>query len=80
MLRGSFTQAHQRDRRTIPAIVANLDYNAPKRWMGAMDAFDKIVAGKVDGFRDLGSDVPPFKCYNASEWLRKVLIGFEYTH
>lgn len=71
MLRGSFTQAHQRDRRTIPAIVENLDYDAPRRWMGAMDEFDKIVAGKVSGFRDLGSDCPPFKCYDASEWLKK---------
>ncbi len=47
MLRGSFTQAHQRDRRTIPAIVEHLDWNAPKMWMGAMNAFDKIVEGKV---------------------------------
>lgn len=71
MLRGSFTQAHQRDRRTIPAIVESIDFDAPRRWMGAMNEFDKIVVGKVPGFKDLGSDSPPFKCYDASEWLQK---------
>lgn len=71
MLRGSFTQAHQRDRRTIPAIVENIDFDAPRRWMGAMNEFDKIVASRVPGFRDLGADCPPFKCYEATEWLRR---------
>jgi hypothetical protein len=71
MLRGSFTQAHQRDRRTIPAIVGNIDWDAPRRWMGAMEAFDKTVAGRVKGFRDLGADCPPFKTWDASEWLKK---------
>merc|ERR1711871_1652808 len=71
MLRGSFTQAHQRDRRTIPAIVGNIDWDAPRRWMGAMEAFDMTVAGRVKGFRDLGADCPPFKTWDASEWLKK---------
>ena len=71
MLRGSFTQAHQRDRRTIPAIVENIDFDAPRRWMTAMNDFDKIVEGNVPGFQDLGSDSPPFKCYDASAWLQK---------
>ena len=71
MLRGSFTQAHQRDRRTIPAIVENIDFDAPRRWYGAMEAFNKIVDGKVPGFRDLGADCPPFKTWDATEWLRK---------
>jgi hypothetical protein len=71
MLRGSFTQAHQRDRRTIPTIVENIDFDAPRRWHGAMQAFDKIVAGRVPGFRDLGADCPPFKTWDATEWLKK---------
>lgn len=71
MLRGSFTQAHQRDRRTIPAIVENLDWDAPRRWYGAMQEFEKVLAGRVPGFRDLGADCPPFKTWDASEWLKK---------
>jgi len=71
MLRGSFTQAHQRDRRTIPTIVENIDYNAPKRWFDSMQKFDNMTSGKIPGFRDLGADVPPFKCYDASEFLTK---------
>eukprot|EP00614_Pseudopedinella_elastica_P008257 CAMPEP_0172586538 /NCGR_PEP_ID=MMETSP1068-20121228/5908_1 /TAXON_ID=35684 /ORGANISM="Pseudopedinella elastica, Strain CCMP716" /LENGTH=745 /DNA_ID=CAMNT_0013381387 /DNA_START=87 /DNA_END=2324 /DNA_ORIENTATION=- len=71
MLRGSYTQAHARDRKVIPAIVKNLDYDAPRRWMENMQAFTKISAGKVPGFRDLGYDSPPFVCYDASEYLSK---------
>jgi len=71
MLRGSFTQAHQRDRRTIPAIVENIDWDAPRRWYGAMQEFEKVLAGRVPGFRDLGADCPPFKTWDATEWLKK---------
>jgi hypothetical protein len=71
MLRGSYTQAHARDRKAIPAIVRNLDYDAPRRWMSNMTRFSSLVDGNVPGFRDLGYDCPPFVCYNASEWLTK---------
>ena len=71
MLRGSYTQAHARDRKVIPAIVANIDYDAPRRWMENMEAFTAVTAGKLPGFRDLGYDSPPFICYDASEYLKK---------
>ena len=71
MLRGSYTQAHARDRKTIPDIVKNIDYDAPRRWMASMRKFSSITQGRVPGFRDLGYDCPPFICYEASEWLRK---------
>jgi len=71
MLRGSYTQAHARDRKVIPAIVKNLDYDAPRRWMANMQAFTKITDGKLPGFRDLGYDSPPFVCYDATGYLQK---------
>ena len=69
MLRGSYTQAHARDRKVIPAIVENLDYDAPRRWFENMQTFTSLTEGKVPGFRDLGYDSPPFICYDASEYL-----------
>jgi hypothetical protein len=71
MLRGSYTQAHARDRKVIPSIVKHLDYSAPKRWFDNMKAFSAIVDDNVPGFRDLGYDCPPFIVYNAREFLKK---------
>jgi hypothetical protein len=71
MLRGSYTQAHARDRKVIPAIVENLDFDAPRRWMENMVTFTKLTEGRVPGFRDLGYDSPPFICYDASAYLKQ---------
>jgi len=71
MLRGSYTQAHARDRKVIPAIVKHLDFDAPRRWMENMKDFTAMTEGKLPGFRDLGYDCPPFICYDAGEYLAK---------